>query len=299
MSTDMQTLKIDRAIFQQTLERKLADLPPLPAVVTRVLQTVNSPETSADDLNRLISLDQSLSSKLLRIVNSSYYGFPKRISTVTHAVVILGFNTVRNLVLGVSTFEMLSQRRPAAAGLNRTLYWEHSVAVAVGASLLAAKKRPRTRTFVEEAFISGLLHDIGGLFLDCYFPTQYAVTLAFAGREGVPMVEAERLVLGIDHAYVGKRMADHWSFPQVLVEAFGGHHRPNPASEHHAMAAIVNVADWLAWQVDLAAVREARAPELLPETERWLEFTEDDIAWSRHELVMQFEAARDLVQVAA
>ena len=299
MTSDTQTLKIDRVVFQQTLEKKLADLPPLPAVVTRVMQTVNNPETSAEDLNRLISLDQSLSSKLLRIVNSSYYGFPKRISTVTHAVVILGFNTVRNLVLGVSTFELLTQRRPSTAGLNRTRYWEHSVAVAVGASLLAAKKRPRTRTFVEEAFLCGLLHDVGGLFLDCYFPTQYAVTLAFAGREGIPTVEAERLVLGIDHAYVGKRMAEHWNFPQVLVDAFGGHHRPNPDAEQFAMAAIVHASDWLAWQVDLSGVADARAPELLPEVERWLEFAEDDVSWSRHELVMQFEAARDLVQVAA
>src|SRR5262249_2268269 len=149
--------------FQQTLEKKLADLPPLPVVVTRIMETINDPNTSAEDLHRLIALDQGLSSKILRIVNSAYYGFPKRISTITHAVVILGFNTVRNLVLGVSAFGMLSQKS-SAAGLNRTKFWEHSVATAVGASVLAKKKRPKSRAVVEEAFLGGLLHDIGELF---------------------------------------------------------------------------------------------------------------------------------------
>src|SRR5882757_599437 len=138
MPPDVKSIRIDRAVFQQTLEKKLADLPPLPAVVTRIMQTVNSPDTSAEDLNKLISMDQGLSSKVLRIVNSSYYGFPKRISTITHAVVILGFNTVRNLVLGVSAFGMLPQKG-MASGLNRAKFWEHSVATAVGASVITRK----------------------------------------------------------------------------------------------------------------------------------------------------------------
>src|SRR5882724_11033108 len=104
MPPDVKSIRIDRAVFQQTLEKKLADLPPLPAVVMRIMETVNNPDTSAEDLNRLISMDQGLSSKVLRIVNSSYYGFPKRISTITHAVVILGFNTVRNLTTSLGVF---------------------------------------------------------------------------------------------------------------------------------------------------------------------------------------------------
>src|SRR6266496_2954408 len=128
MLPEVKTIRIDRAVFQQTLEKKLADLPPLPAVVTRIMQTISNPSTGADELSRLISLDQGLSSKILRIVNSAYYGFPKRISTITHAVVILGFNTVRNLVLGVSAFGMLPQKG-TTSGLNRSQFWEHSVAV--------------------------------------------------------------------------------------------------------------------------------------------------------------------------
>src|SRR5579871_2886367 len=173
MPPDVKTIRIDRAIFQQTLEKKLADLPPLPAVVTRIMQTINDPGTSAEELSRLVSLDQGLSSKMLRIVNSAYYGFPKRISTITHAVVILGFNTVRNLVLGVSAFGMLPQKG-VSSGLDRMKFWEHSVATAVAANVLSKQRQPQTRSAMEEAFVAGLLHDVGKLFLDCYFPVQFA-----------------------------------------------------------------------------------------------------------------------------
>src|SRR5579871_495325 len=205
MPPDVKSIRIDRAVFQQTLEKKLADLPPLPAVVTRIMETVNNPDTSAEDLNRLISMDQGLSSKVLRIVNSSYYGFPKRISTITHAVVILGFNTVRNLVLGVSAFGLLSQKS-MPYGLNRAKFWEHSVAAAVGASILAKQRLPKVRNAPEEGFIGGMLHDIGALFLDSYFPVQYAVAMAFAAREQKSARDAEALVLGIDHILVGRRI---------------------------------------------------------------------------------------------
>src|SRR5215813_13969777 len=110
MPPDVKSIRIDRAVFQQTLEKKLADLPPLPAVVVRIMETVNNPDTSAEEINRLIAMDQGLTSKVLRIVNSAYYGFPKRISTISHAVMILGYNTVRNLVLGVSAFGLLGQK---------------------------------------------------------------------------------------------------------------------------------------------------------------------------------------------
>src|SRR5438093_1337301 len=182
MPPDIKSIRIDRTVFQQTMEKKLADLPPLPAVVTRIMETVNNPDTSAEDLNKLISMDQGLSSKVLRIVNSSYYGFPKRISTITHAVVILGFNTVRNLVLGVSAFGLLGQKS-MPYGLNRAKFWEHSVATAAAGSVLAKRRLSKVRSAAEEAFIGGLLHDIGALFLDSYFPVQYAVAMAFAARE--------------------------------------------------------------------------------------------------------------------
>lgn len=298
MPPEVKTIRIDRVVFQQTLEKKLADLPPLPAVVTRIMTTINKPTTSAEELSRLISLDQGLSSKILRIVNSAYYGFPKRISTVTHAVVILGFNTVRNLVLGVSAFGMLPQKG-GAAGLNRSKFWEHSVATAVAASVLTRRQLPTNRTAIEEAFIAGILHDIGKLFLDCYFPVQLAVCMAFAGREQITLIEAERRVLDIDHTTVGRKIADHWNFPPMLSAAIGAHHAPVPDTDQFEMAALILAADWLAWQAGYGSADVGAAPELPEAVEQWLGLMGDDLEQLMAEWQRQFDAAADLVKLGA
>jgi HD-like signal output (HDOD) protein len=296
MPPDVKSIRIDRTVFQQTLEKKLADLPALPAVVARIMETVNSPETSASDLNKLIVMDSGLSSKVLRIVNSAYYGFPKRVSTITHAVVILGFNTVRNLVLGVSAFGMLNQKT-IPYGLNRTKFWEHSVASAIAGSVLARRRLSRVRTAPEEAFIGSLLHDIGTLFLDSYFPVQYAVAMAFAARENKQAWEAENMVLGIDHVTIGRRIAEHWNFPPHLVAMAAGHHDPSTQKEQQDMASIVHVANWLAWQLNYPSSEHAAPPELLPEVQEWLDFDEDTIAKTKEEIEAELIKSEALIQI--
>lgn len=297
MPPDVKSIRIDRAVFQQTLEKKLADLPPLPAVVTRIMETINSPDTSAEDLNKLIVMDQGLSSKILRIVNSAYYGFPKRISTITHAVVILGFNTVRNLVLGVSAFGLLAQKS-MPYGLNRTKFWEHSVATAVAGSVLAKKRLGRTRSAPEEAFVGGLLHDLGALFLDSYFPVQYAVGMAFAAREQKTSREAEMMVLGIDHVTVGRRIAEFWNFPPHIAAMMGGHHDPERYKEFYDLVAIIHAADWLAWQCGYVASEHTQPPELAPDVTEWLGFTDEDWDWAKRELETQVQACEELLRIA-
>lgn len=297
MPPEVKTIRIDRAIFQQTLEKNLADLPPLPAVVTRIMQTINDPNVSAEELNRLISLDQGLSSKILRIVNSAYYGFPKRISTITHAVVILGFNTVRNLVLGVSAFGMLPQKT-GTTGLNRQKFWEHCVAVAVACSLIAKRKQLRSRNVVEEAFISGLLHDIGELFLDSYFPVQYAVSMAYAAREQITMFDAERALLDIDYVLVAKRIADHWNFPPSLAAAVGNFQSPLASADYFESSALVHAADRLVWQCGLGSPDNVAVPPMSPVVEAWLGFSDAELEQVKEEILQQFAAAQDLLKLA-
>ncbi len=297
MPPDVKSIRIDRAVFQQTLEKKLADLPPLPAVVARIMQTINDPGTSAEEINNLITMDQGLSSKVLRIVNSSYYGFPKRISTITHAVVILGFNTVRNLVLGVSAFGLLGQKS-MPYGLNRATFWEHSIAVAVAGQVIARKRLAKNRTAADEAFIGGLLHDVGALFLDSYFPVQYAVGMAFSSREKKTAQEAECLVLGIDHVTVGRRIAEHWNFPPHLAAMIGGHHDPARSKDHFDLVATVHTADWLAWECGHAASEHTQGPTLAPEVIEWLGYSDEDWVEAKEELAKQFLACEDLLRIA-
>ena len=298
MPPDVKSIRIDRAVFTQTLEKKLADLPPLPVVVARIMETVNNPDASVEELNKLIAMDQGLASKVLRIVNSAYYGFPKRISTLSHAVVILGFNTVRNLVLGVSAFGLLSQKS-MPYGLNRTQFWEHSIATGIGGSILAKKRLPKIRTAGEEAFIGGLLHDVGALFLDSYFPVQYAVAMAFAAREGKTARDAEAMVLGIEHATVGRRIAEHWNFPQHLVTIVGGHHEPMRHQETSELVCIIHASEWLAWECGYKTSGHTKASSLDPEVEAWLGFDEAMWETAKAELAIQVKAAESLLQVAS
>jgi HD-like signal output (HDOD) protein len=296
MPQNGKSLQIDPAAFQLMLDQQLSNLPPLPAVVLRIIEIVNREDSSASELNRLISLDQGLSTRLLRIVNSAYYGFPRRISTVTHAIVILGFNAVRNLVLGVSAFDMLS-RKHGTAGLNREHFWKHSVAAAMAASIIVEKRHTRASAATEESFLSGLLHDVGQLFLDCYFPTQYAVAVAYADRESVPSVEAERRLLGIDHAMVAQRVAEAWNFPPSLAGVLGGHHDPDPSSPMFDGTAVVHAADWLAWCVGMGSASVERGPQLHPAVVEWLQWDDETLQWARQELSDRVSAASDLVHL--
>ncbi|MDQ2798788.1 MAG: HDOD domain-containing protein, partial [Armatimonadota bacterium] len=174
MPTVIET-KLKQERLLRIIEDELQDLPPLPAVIVRVMQTINDPNTSATDLNRLISGDQALASKVLRLVNSSYYGFPRRISTITHAVVILGFNTVRNLTTSLGVFNAFDTRNQRTA-LNREEFWSHSIGTAVAAGVIGKRKGIPTKS-TEEVFVGGLMHDVGKLFLDQFFPDQYAIAI--------------------------------------------------------------------------------------------------------------------------
>lgn len=296
MAVDTSTIRIDRTQFQHTLEKRLSDLPPLPAAVVKIMQTINNPNTTAEELNNLIRMDQGLASKVLRIVNSAYYGLPKKVSTITQAVMILGFNTVRNLVMGVGAFGAF-QQKTIPYGLNREQFWEHSVGTAVCASVLAKRRLQRIRNASEEAFIGGLLHDVGTLFLDCYFPVQYAVSMAFAEQERRPSLDAERLVLGIDHLFIGRKITEHWNFPSHLVAMVGNHHPCNFTEEHQEMVWVVHAGDWLCWQLGHAGNPHARGPQLNSAVEEWLGFSEEMWESVRQDASTQYAASASLIQV--
>lgn len=296
MLLETKTVRVDRSVCLSTIEKRLTDLPPLPAVVVKIMQTINNPNTSADDLNNLIRMDQGLASKVLRIVNSAYYGLPKKVSTITQAVMILGFNTVRNLVMGVSAVNAFANKR-IPYGLNRDKFWEHSVAVAVTAQTLAKKRMSQMRSAAEEAFIGGLLHDIGTLFLDAYFPVQYAVVMAFADKEKKQSKEAEQLVLGLDHAYVGRKIAEKWCFPGHLGAMIGEHHLNSVQSEYKEWAWIVHAADCIAWEMGYAATPHALQPEMSDAVREWLGFSEEAWTWVYETSKNQFKASASLIQI--
>ena len=289
--------KLKQERLLRIIEDELQDLPPLPAVVVRVMQTVNDPKTSASDLNRLISADQALASKVLRLVNSSYYGFPRKIATITNAVVILGFNTVRNLATSLGVFNAFDARGQKTA-LDRDAFWAHSMGVAAAAGVIAHRKGIGAKS-VEEVFIGGLLHDIGKLFLDQYFPDQYAIAIKLAAAAKISVWEAEKTALGVGHALVGKRIAEKWNLPPSLTTMITLHHQPAFAKEHFEMVAIVHAADHLARKLALGSGGDEMVPPLAPEVQQWLALPPPVWATLEQEACQKFKEAQEFMKVTA
>jgi len=288
--------KLKQERLLRIIEDELQDLPPLPAVVMRVMQTVNDPTTSAADLNRLIASDQALASKVLRLVNSSYYGFPRRIATVTHAVVILGFNTVRNLTTSLGVFNAFESRGQRTA-LDRDQFWAHSVACGVAAGVIARRKNIAAKA-VEEVFVGGLLHDVGKLFLDQYFPDQYAIAIKLARAAHISIWDSEKTALGVGHALVGKRISEKWNLPLSLTSMVMLHHQPAFAKEYFELTALVHAADRVARKLKLGNGVDDLDPELVPEVSAWLGFSEPVWNAVEEETAQKFEQAKDFLTVA-
>lgn len=226
----------------EELVAQVEDLPALPLVVTQVIHLTEDPDSTAQDLNAVISRDQALTAKVLRLANSAYYGFPRRIGTVTEAVILLGFNTIRNLVLAASVSNVLQREAPGYQ-LARGELWRHSLASAMAARLLARKARFRA---AEEAFVAGLLHDIGKLVLSHYVGQAYQEIIGEVTNKGLPFMEAEQRALGYDHAQVGGLVAEKWNLPGQLSEAIRCHHQPRLATLNPSLTAFTHAADALA-----------------------------------------------------
>ena len=201
---------------------RVEDLPTLPRTVLKITELVNDPKSSARDLARIITDDQVLAARLLKLVNSSFYGFPQRISTITGAIVLLGFDAMRNLLLTTSVFDIFPNRKKASQVRQESL-WDHSLGCAVGAKVLGNYLRYDK---VEELFVSGLLHDIGKIVEMIFMPEAFTQINHLVREENILMITAEERILGYSHADVGKLLAERWNLPSHLVNAIAYHHNP-------------------------------------------------------------------------
>lgn len=240
-----------------SLVQQISSLPTLPTVIVQVNEKVTNPKTSALDLARTILEDQALTARLLRLVNSPFYGFPRRIATVTEAVTILGFHPVRNLLLTASVVDlMVSDEMPE---FSPTHLWEHSIAVAVAAGLLARHTQHDDR---EEVFVAGLLHDVGKVVLFRFATKEFLKVLETARNEDITIRAAEQRLLGFTHDQVGRLLAERWKLPVRLSEAIGCHHRPELAQIAKREAAIIHAADILARALGLGSGGDDAVPPL-------------------------------------
>jgi putative nucleotidyltransferase with HDIG domain len=203
--------------------------------------------------------------------------------------------TVKNLVLSISVADFFIMSGPNRV-FNRTELWRHSVGVAVAARILARKMRfPQ----LEEAFMAGLLHDVGKVVLDHYFPEEFAEVLAVTKDQGKSIYEAERQVLGVSHAVVGRWIADRWNLPQLLVEVINYHHQPFENKDYWATTALVHAADALTRRAGVGSGGDVIVPAIQPHIQEWLKLTEADYQQIVDELIEGVNQAEDFISIGA
>lgn len=243
----------------QDVVNNLTDMPSLPSVVARLTRLIADPRTTATDINVALSSDPGLVAKILKLVNSSFYGFSRRITTITNAVVILGFNQVRNLALSAFIYDAFARSQEGSA-FDINGFWRHSIGSAFLSAHIARHLDPRLE---EDAFICGLLHDLGKFIMAQNAPRHIALVLGVVKKKDVLFHVAEEQVLRYDHAMLGALAMERWNLPEVLVEVVRHHHDPLSAPDKvRRLCCVTNMADILARALLMGNGGDARIPLL-------------------------------------
>jgi HD-like signal output (HDOD) protein len=211
------------------------------------MELVDSPRTSARSLARLIEGDQVLTAKILKLANSAYYGFQRQIATVPLAVIVVGFEAVKDMGLSVSVVDAF----PGGVDtphFDLSRFWEHAISVGVGSQMLARRYCPE---HLSESFASGLMHDLGKVVLNHYLHEDFVEILERVHDDDMDLLEAESVVLDATHDRIGGWLAEKWCMPYPIVKAIEYHHHPFLADKFQLLAALVKLADYFSrlWKI--------------------------------------------------
>jgi HD-like signal output (HDOD) protein len=253
----------ERKAMQESISSKLnrvEALPTLPSIASHIFKIASNPSSSAEDLTKVIMNDPPLTSKLLKIVNSAFYGFPQKIGTVKQVVVILGTEEIMDLSFGLAAARVF-RFKPVNGLCDPKALWHHSLSTALIAQHLC-QKFPEYQKL--GAFTAGLLHDFGKIFLMENFAAPYGQLHLDAAQQDIPLIELEEERLGLNHAFIGDFLAANWNLPDALVKAIAFHHRPFSAPEHSELAALIGLADYLHCRSTSVQTTGKKAPLLVP-----------------------------------
>lgn len=222
---------------------EIESLPTLPVIVQQIQKLIVNPKSNMSQIAQVIENDQAISARVIRLVNSAFYGMRERISSIQRAIVILGLNTVKNIVIGVSIVKTFNDSIETTF-FEREKFWLHTLSTAMGSKLIAQhlhKPEP------EDYFLAGLLHDIGLLIIDQFFHKEFAQIIQDSQKNKAEYLVSEQKVLGLSHGEVGEILARKWNMPEFIIDSIRYHHLPTSitkdAEANRDKVAIVHLAD--------------------------------------------------------
>ncbi len=215
-------MDITEADSEKRIKKYIANMPSLSTTIAMVLKVCNSPDTTANDLNRVIALDPVLTGNVLKLINSAYYSMRDRVTSLTKAIIMLGMNTIKNLAISTAILGTLNKTKPVKVS-SIDAFWEHSISVGTAAKIIASMPELGLKNR-DEFFVAGLMHDIGKIPLINCFPDSYALVDQAVQEDGVAIIRAENKFLGVNHSQIGKQIAGKWGISGAIYETICYHH---------------------------------------------------------------------------
>jgi HD-like signal output (HDOD) protein len=278
-------------ITPQELIANLGDLPPLPQVAAQVLRLAADPDSTTAELQRVIATDQALSAQILKIANSAMFGMVREVKTLTQAIMTLGFSTIKSIAIASSARNLYSR---GGTGLQERLLWEHALITALAARAYGrAFRSPRT----EEAFLAGLLHDIGKSVMGIKFPERYGALVRSVYNEAIDGLEAELELFGFDHAMVGEALLMAWNLPRGLGNTVRWHHDPVHApADDLALTAFVALGNQMAMDRNAGIGQPESLAGATQQALAILNLTPETLEAYRLQVVEALESDKDLIR---
>ncbi|MCR4315731.1 MAG: HDOD domain-containing protein [Planctomycetes bacterium] len=283
----------DTQIVSKKLQ-SITDIPTIPTVIAKLNDVLRTPHSNVKDVGAILNQDQALAAKTLRLVNSAYYGFSGKIDNINRAIIILGFNKVRNLALSISVIDLFKGKE--SSSLNFLAFWEHSIGTAVIAEQLANELESSE---VEDAFVAGLLHDLGKLIIALHLKEDQAKVVEMMQADNMFSFDAEREIIGANHGKIGELIAEQWKFPENLARAMGYHHQPDRSRQHRELVFLIHTADVLAHAIGFGAENEYACPGISDEVWEQLALTPSKIDAVYERAIPAYKVVSDFFELAS
>ena len=269
------------------------DVPPFPKVAQRVLEMVENPAVTARQLAEVIQYDQSITANVLKICNASYFGLPRKVSSLDEALVLIGHDALKDIMIASSSAQFYEGGVGAGYLLEEGELWKHSVATAIMAKLLVVHIKDVDGGV---AFTAGLLHDIGKRFLSTFVAEDFKNIMGRVVRENIPFEQAEKEALGATHAEIGALVLKRWEFPPEMIMAVKQHHNPE-ALQLDSLTALVALSNALVVSMGIGTGADGLAIRLQGDGIKRFGISQDDLDLHMADLVGEMDRAQELLHL--